>query len=64
MSRGKRPIEYVTEFSGEKEDSGVELVDLHIVEHNRDAKVIEGETPTEKAAAFYENYLKGWLKEL
>ena len=59
MSRGKRPIEYVTEFPEEKEDSGVELVDLHVVKHNRDAKVIEGETPEEKAATFYENYLKG-----
>lgn len=64
MSRGKRPIEYVTEFPEEKEDSGVELVDLHVVKHNRDAKVIEGETPEEKAATFYENYLKGRLEEL
>lgn len=64
MSRGKRPVEYVTEFPEVKEDSGVELVDLHVVEHNRDAKVIEGETPEEKAAAFYKYYLKGRLEEL
>ena len=64
MSRGKRPIEYVTEFPEETEDSGVELIDLHIVEHSREAKVIEGGTPEEKAAEFYENYLKGRLEEL
>ena len=63
MSRGKRPIEYVDDISWE-ESADVELVELHMVEHSREAKVIEGGTAEEKAAIFYENYLKGRLEEL
>lgn len=63
MSRGKKPIEYVDHILPE-ESSNVELVELHTVEHNREAKVIEGGTAEEKAAIFYENYLKGRLEEL
>lgn len=63
MSRGKRPIEYVDDISWE-ESADVELVELHMVEHSREAKVIESGTAEEKAAIFYENYLKGRLEEL
>lgn len=63
MSRGKKPIEYMDNISWE-ESSDVELVELYMVEHSRKAKVIEGETAEEKAAIFYENYLKGRLEEL
>lgn len=63
MSRGKRPIEYVDDISWE-ESADVELVELHMVEHSREAKVIERWNRRRKAAIFYENYLKGRLEEL
>ena len=55
---------YIEDDISWEESADVELVELHMVEHSREAKVIEGGTAEEKAAIFYENYLKGRLEEL
>lgn len=42
---------------------GVRLAALGKVEHKRDAVLIEGASPEEKARELYDRYLKGWLEE-
>lgn len=66
MKLGKKPIEHIGICVGMSESQGrnVELVGLETVDDSRDAVLIEGETPQEKAGKLYEAYLKGRLERL
>ncbi len=44
--------------------SGVELLDLKIVNRKRAGTIIEGKNAAEKAGILYHSYLKGWLADL
>ncbi|RGU95640.1 electron transfer flavoprotein subunit beta/FixA family protein [Clostridium sp. AF15-17LB] len=66
MKLGKKPIEHIVpdwEQLLEMEQS-VELTKLSAVEERRDAVLIEGGTPEEKARELYESYLKGRLEKI
>lgn len=74
MSLGKRPIEQIAyedlfeeRKDGEKESgqrSSEKLTELRPVDRSRHTILIEGDSPKEKAAIYYEQYLKGRLEKL
>ena len=63
MGLGKQPIHYYEPDTGHLDES-VELIGLKPVSYTREAVVIEGETPQEKAEILYNSYLKGRLEKL
>ncbi|KMZ52523.1 electron transfer flavoprotein subunit beta/FixA family protein [Dorea sp. D27] len=66
MKLGKKPIEHIVPNWDQllEKERDVELTELAAVEERRDAVVIEGDTPEEKARQLYESYLKGRLEKI
>lgn len=66
MKLGKKPIEHIVPNWDQllEKEQDVELTELAAVKERRDAVVIEGDTPEEKARQLYESYLKGRLEKI
>ncbi len=70
MSLGKRPIEQIAyeglprQGKDRRKESEEKLIELRPVDRSRHTVLIEGDSPKEKAAIYYEQYLKGRLEKL
>lgn len=58
LSYGKKPIAVLAEEDFKLPEEAETLMDMEILRHEREAAVIEGEGPAEKAKVLYEDYLK------